>query len=66
MKKDMKRLLGCLLGVTFALYINAQQLQEPVHQQLHERPSGVLYKQASAPIEARVNDLLNRMTVEEK
>ncbi len=66
MKKDMKRLLGCLLGVTFALYINAQQLQGPVHQQLHERPSGVLYKQASAPIEARVNDLLNRMTVEEK
>lgn len=52
----MKKYFTLLFALPFSFWCQAQQ-----------KPSGMpLYKNAKAPIEARVNDLVARMTIEEK
>jgi beta-glucosidase len=48
------------LVISFSVTPSLAQQQQP------DAGSGVLYRQANAPVESRIDDLLNRMTLEEK
>jgi beta-glucosidase len=55
-------------GLTLLLIVGGAYFNRPedLGAQLPPPPADALYKQANQPIEARVNDLLSRMTLEEK
>ena len=48
------------LVISFSVTPSLAQQQQP------DAGSGALYRQANAPVESRIDDLLNRMTLEEK
>ena len=66
----MKRILFCLIIISCALlafnFSNKNFKKEIAFRDLNKNGKMDLYENPSQPIEARIADLLNQMTVEEK
>ncbi|MGB6856397.1 MAG: glycoside hydrolase family 3 N-terminal domain-containing protein, partial [Terracidiphilus sp.] len=69
MMTDRRKVFSSALARRIALFVEilaALLVTAPCPAQQSQTSTGALYREASAPIEARIDDLFNRMTLEEK